>query len=56
MRDKIAKLLDIFNTENPYADSLELAQFFFQKGKEAVIEEEAERRRKEDALPRFYGD
>lgn len=47
-KDIIERELEKFNTENPYADSFELAQHFAEIGAKLY-------RESENALPTYYG-
>ena len=39
MEERIEKLMEQFMHENPYGDSMELATFMYEKGKENAYEE-----------------
>jgi len=55
----VEKLFKDFVKENPYADNLELAEYFYNKGKEMGCEATkalADLKAEEAKLPKYYGD
>lgn len=53
---KILDELQKFVSENPTCDSAEIAEHFYNLGRNARKKEEAEEKKKERSLPRYYGD
>ena len=56
MKKQIEKEFEKFVRENPYADSIELAEHFFDLGLKMQSEYFAKKKIAERNLPRYYGD
>ena len=56
MKNFIETAIEKFSKENPYADSFELAQYFYNLGRKDAKEQETAQRDLERKMPKFYGD
>ena len=56
MKDYIQKEFEKFVNENPYADSMELAEHFFDLGIKKESEYFEKKKSLEANLPKYYGD
>jgi len=56
MKNFIETALDIFNKDNPNADSFELATYFFNIGKAYERNRETTKKELEKEMSKYYGD